>query len=183
MGWCHIPLQSAIRWRHSCYGPAYYSQIIWALLKFSQCKCWSRRHSSSSLYALPMYEEICKRTVNFIKSCLNSDCVLVNRLTYSLRTNAVTYRQKCTMYGKRYSEYNINKIDNSTVQHWYESNISEELRSNVLLLSEMIFSEKGLFTLVLTMLVFVLVTIAFRLFLIFALNDCFCLIIALFSAK
>jgi len=31
---------------------------------------------------LPMYDEICKRTVNFIKSCLNCDCVLVNRLTY-----------------------------------------------------------------------------------------------------
>jgi len=32
--------------------------------------------------ALPMYDEIFKRAVNFIKSCLNSDCVLVNRLTY-----------------------------------------------------------------------------------------------------
>jgi len=95
-----------------------------------------------------MYDEICQRTVNFIKSCLNSDCVLVNRLTYRgihfeqmpspIGRNALT----C---GKRFGVYNINKFDNSTVRHWYESNISEELRSNVLLLLEMIFVRGGSF--------------------------------------
>jgi len=98
--------------------------------------------------ALPMYDKICKRTVNFIKSCLNSDCVLVNRLTYRgihfeqmrspIGKNALT----C---GKRYSVYNIIKFDNSTVRHWYESNISEELRSTVLLLLDMIFVRNGSF--------------------------------------
>jgi len=47
--------------------------------------------------------------------------------------------------GKRYGVYNINKFDNSTVRHWYESSISEELRSNVLLLLEMIFVRDGSF--------------------------------------
>jgi len=84
-----------------------------------------------------MYDEICKRIVNFIKSGLNSDYVLMNRLTYRgihfeqmrspISRNALT----C---GKRYGVYNINKFDNFTVRHWYESYISEELRSNVLLL-------------------------------------------------
>jgi len=50
--------------------------------------------------ALPMYDEICKRTVNFIKSpCLNSDCVLVNRLTCRGITSnkcGLIYRQKCS---------------------------------------------------------------------------------------
>jgi len=48
-------------------------------------------------------------------------------------------------FGKRYGAYNINKFDNSTVRHWNESNISEELRSNVLLLLEMIFVRDGFF--------------------------------------
>jgi len=115
-----------------------------------------------------MYDEICKRSVNFIKSCLNSDCVLVNRLTYRgihfeqmrspIGRNALT----C---GKRYDEYiNINKFDKFTVRHWYESNISEELRSNVLLLLETIFVRDGSFMLLLTMLLFVLVMISFSYF-------------------
>jgi len=62
---------------------------------------------------------------------------------YSLRTNAVSDRQ---ISGKRYDVYNINKFDNySTVQHWYESSISEELKSNVLLLLEIIFFRDGSF--------------------------------------
>jgi len=117
---------------------------------------------------LSMYDEICKRTVNFIKSCLNSDCVLVNCLSYRgihfeqmrspIGRNALT----C---GKRYDVYNINKFDNSIVQHWYESSISEELRSNVLLLLEMIFVRDGSFYVSNNDAPFVLVAISFRLFL------------------
>jgi len=97
---------------------------------------------------LPMYDEICKRTVNFIKSCINSDCVLVNRLTYrgihfeQMRSPIGRSALTC---GKRNGVYNSKKFDNSTVQHWYESNISEELRSNFLLLLEMIFVTDGSF--------------------------------------
>jgi len=89
-----------------------------------------------------MYDEICKGTVIFTTSCLNLDCILVNQLTY----RSIHFEQmrspigrNSLMCGKRYGEYNINKIDNSTVRHWCESNIAEKLRSNVLLLLEMIF--------------------------------------------
>jgi len=79
----------------------------------------------------------------------------------------------------------INKFDNSILfRHWYEINISEELRSNVLLLLAMIFVRDGSYYVsILTMLLFVIVTISFHVFLKFALHDCLCLIIALFRAK
>jgi len=45
-----------------------------------------------------------------------------------------------------YGVYNINMCENSTFRHWYDSNVSEELRSNVLvLLFEMIFVRDGSF--------------------------------------
>jgi len=82
--------------------------------------------------------------------------------------------------GKRYGVYNINKFDNSTVRSWYESIISEELRSNVLLLLEMIFVRDGpLYVTINDAPVCSRHDLVPFIFMI----DCLYLIIALFSAK
>jgi len=70
-----------------------------------------------------MYDEICKRAVNFIKIVPKVRlCILVNRLTYRgyhCRQMRSPIGRNALMCGKIYGEYNINKIENSTVRHWY----------------------------------------------------------------
>jgi hypothetical protein len=97
---------------------------------------------------LPLFDEICKRTANFINSCLKSDCILVNKLTY----RAIHFEQMRSPIGrnaftccKRYNVDKIVRVDRATVQRWYEGNISEELMSKVILLLELIFVRDGSF--------------------------------------
>jgi len=77
----------------------------------------------------------------------------------------------------------INKFDNSTVQHWNESSISEELRSNVLLLLKMIFVKDGSFYVSNNDAPFCSRHELVSFISLNALHDCLCLIIALFRAK
>jgi len=91
---------------------------------------------------LPLYDEICKRTANFINSCLSSDCVLVKCLVYRaiyvermrspMGRNALT----CCM---RYGLVDIRNFDRFTVRHWFEGTVTEELLNDVLVLLELIF--------------------------------------------
>jgi len=67
---------------------------------------------------LPLYDEICNRTANFINSCLTSDCLLVKRFVYRaiyfermrshIGRNALTC---CMIYGL----VNIRNFDRFTV--------------------------------------------------------------------
>jgi len=97
---------------------------------------------------LPLYDEICKRTANFINSCLTSDCVLVKRLVYRaiyferMRLPIGIYALTCCM---RYGLVNIRNFDRFTLRRWFEGTVTEELLSDVLVLLELIFIRDGSF--------------------------------------
>ena len=97
---------------------------------------------------LPLYDEICKRTANFINVCLNSDCVLVKRLVY----RAIYFERMRSPIGRnaltcciRYGLISIHNFDKFTVRHWFEGTVTEELLSDVLVLLELIFVRDGSF--------------------------------------
>jgi hypothetical protein len=97
---------------------------------------------------LPLYDEICKRTANFLNSCLTSDCELVKRLVhrgiYFERMRSPVGRNAMTCC-KRYGTFRIESINRSIVRHWYEGEVTEELLSKVLVLLELIFVRDGSF--------------------------------------
>ena len=99
-------------------------------------------------YDLPLHDEICKRTANFINSGLTSDCELVKRLVHRgihfERMRSPVGRNALTCC-KRYGTFNIEGINRSTVRHWYESEVTEELLNIVLVLLELIFIRDGSF--------------------------------------
>jgi len=91
--------------------------------------------------------------------------VIFKEMYKKMNNNQYVWYEKCTILVIRciliaLINININKFDNSTVQDWFESSISEFYYCWRRFLSEM-----GLFVSVITMLLFVLVTISFRLFL------------------
>ena len=89
-----------------------------------------------------MYDEFCKRTVNFINQCLNSDCELVNQLVhhgiYFERARSPVGRN-ALICCKKYHVSDIQRVNSNTVHKWFNSTITDELLSNVLVLLELIF--------------------------------------------
>jgi len=73
-------------------------------------------------------------------------------LDYSSRCIVLYVADRSKTNCKIYDVYTINKIDNSIVRHWYESNISED--SKLYYCWRWFLSLMGLFMLVLTMLLF-----------------------------
>ena len=97
---------------------------------------------------LPMYDEFCKRTVNFINQCLNSDCELVNQLVhhgiYFERARSPVGRN-ALICCKKYNASDIQSINSNMVHKWFNSTITDELLSKVLVLLELIFIRDGSF--------------------------------------
>jgi len=97
---------------------------------------------------LPLYDEICKRTANFINSCLTSEYFLVKRLVYRaicferMRSPTGINALTCCM---RHGLVNIRNFDRFTVRHWFEGTVTEELLYDVLVLLELIFIRYGSF--------------------------------------
>ena len=97
---------------------------------------------------LPMQDEICKRTANFINQCLNLDCELVSQLVHQaiyfervwspVRRNALICSQK-------YLALDIQRVNGNMVHKWFDSTITDELLSKVLVLLELIFIRDGSF--------------------------------------
>ena len=80
-----------------CY--SLYGSVLWQLDHSNLetfCTTWRKGlrrvwnlpyHTHSNIlpilcHCLPMDDELCKRTANFINQCLNSDCALVNQLVH-----------------------------------------------------------------------------------------------------
>lgn len=97
---------------------------------------------------LPMYDEFCKRTVNFINQCLNSDCELVNQIVhhgiYFERARSPVGRN-ALICCKKYNASDIQSINSNTVHKWFNSTITDELLSKVLVILELIFIRDGSF--------------------------------------
>jgi len=116
---------------------------IWDLPYHTHCNILPILCSS-----LPMYDEIGRRTANFINQCLNSDCALVNQLVH----RGINYERMLSPVGrnaliccKKYGVFKIQKVNSTTVQNWFNCTITEELLSKVLVLLELIFIRDGSF--------------------------------------
>jgi hypothetical protein len=100
---------------------------------------------------LPMQDEICKRTANFINQCLNSDCELVSQLVhqgiYFERVRSPVGRNALIKKNcfQKYLTLDIQKVNGNMVHKWFDSTITDELLSKVLVLLELIFIRDGSF--------------------------------------
>jgi hypothetical protein len=97
---------------------------------------------------LPLHDEICKRTANFINKCLNSDCVLINQIVH----HSIYFERARSPVGRnalscciKYNVSNIQSVNSNTVQNCFSRSITEELLSKVLVLLELIFIRDGSF--------------------------------------
>jgi hypothetical protein len=95
-----------------------------------------------------MPDEICKRTANFINQCLNSDCELVSQLgqhdNYFERIRSPVGRN-ALICSKKYLALDIERVNGNMVHKWFDSTITDELLSKVLVLLELIFIRDGSF--------------------------------------
>ena len=98
---------------------------------------------------LPMYDEICKRTANFIIQCLNSDCALVSRRThhgiYFISSERDLLLAEMHDYAVKGTMYSIFKWSVVPARNWYNSTITESFFSGIQVLIDMIFIGDGSF--------------------------------------
>ena len=97
---------------------------------------------------LPLYDEICKRTANFINQCLHSDCVLVNQIVH----HSIYFERARSPVGRnalscclKYHASNIQSVNSNTIHNCFFRSIDEELLNKVLVLMELIFIRDGSF--------------------------------------
>ena len=116
---------------------------VWDLPYHTHCNILPRLCN-----CLPMYDEVCKRTANFINQCLISDCELVNQLVH----HAIYFERVRSPVGRnallccnKYHVSMIQRVNSNTVQNWFNHTITAELMSKVLVLLELIFIRDGSF--------------------------------------
>ena len=97
---------------------------------------------------LPLYDELCKRTANFIILCLKSDTVMVKQLV----RHCIFFERARSPVGrnaliscKQYHASDIQRVNSYTAHNWFRSTITDELLSKVLVLLELIFTRDGSF--------------------------------------
>ena len=110
----------------------------------------ARLHISPLCATIPIMDELCRRSCNFINACLSSDCSLVSfvsrqgifysRMASPLGRNTHFY---CTRYGGRTQD--ISFIRNNYINYRVTSNLPEDFLQTPGLLCELCFSRDGSF--------------------------------------